>query len=434
MGSIFDLSHIDTPAAGDRMPLDSASNVGGHSRRDEFVYRRADGIFVADIAAADPSLGAASPGLEMRTSLTTMLAMGGGTAGMGYALWLQGKQDNGGYTGNHFPLALNPMGGNVGIGLGNNAAPVVRLHAKSSAEIMRLETTTPRGGGANYMAFHDPSGRQGYIGYGGAGNDIVLMNELAGVIRFGSAGIFRWNIDDSRLAPAADNGYAIGGPANRPNVVYAVTGTINTSDEREKTWRVLSVDDRSMHMPHFTEAELRVGLRAIEELGFFQWNDAIALKGPEEARPHVGPRAQRLWAICAEEGLCPALVQREPGGDWLPPEGSIPPAFLCFDEWGEETAPVMAWWKPSATLVGIDEQPIMVPCEEGEEGTEQRPTGETYVSRPAGNRFGVRIDQLHSLMIAALNAERLSQEAVAVEQAATIADLLARVVALEPAA
>src|SRR3546814_18590514 len=74
-------------------------------------------------------------------------------------------------------------------------------------------------------------------------------------------------------------------------------------------------------------------------------------------------------------------------------------------EWGEETAPVLAWWRPSEIL-GPDGQPVMVQCAEGEEGTEQRPTGDTYVVRDAGHIFGVRIDQLQSLMLVAPNRER----------------------------
>ena len=113
----------------------------------------------------------------------------------------------------------------------------------------------------------------------------------------------------------------------------------------------------------------------------------------------------------ADEELCDALVEDTDTGDLLPPVGSIPPAFLCFDEWGEEVEERPIY---SETLVDGAGHPLQV-------GTD------VIVTREAGNRFGVRIDQLHSLMIAALNADRLAQ-------AATIADLTARIVALEPVA
>src|SRR3546814_7155199 len=104
-----------------------------------------------------------------------------------------------------------------------------------------------------------------------------------------------------------------------------------------------------------------------------------------------------LWSIFAAHGLAAELVE-DASGDLVPPPGSVPPAFLCFDEWGEETAPVLAWWRPSEIL-GPDGQPVMVQCAEGEEGTEQRPTGETYVVRDAGNiRSEEHTSELQSLM------------------------------------
>ena len=175
--------------------------------------------------------------------------------------------------------------------------------------------------------------------------------------------------------------------------------------------------------PAPTADEHAAALDCFEVFGFFQHLDAVAraAEGGAPARWHFGPKAQEVWAIFANHGLAAPL-----GEDGSPPEGSVPHAFLCFDAWGEETAPVLAWWKPSAIL-GADGEPVMVPCAEGEEGTEQRPTGETYVTREAGNIFGVRIDQLQSLMLVALNKERVAQTAV-------IADLSDRVAALEPAA
>lgn len=339
-------------------------------------------------------------------------------------VYLQGQRRDG--AGTLYPMLLNPLGGNVGIGV----TPVARLHVKSVNEIGAFETTAAADGGSGFVSIrHSGGGRMGYWGYGGPDNTMYVMNERSGALYFGTGGTVKWLVQATgNFIPGADNAYNAGHGSQRIAVVFAATGTINTSDEREKTWRETLGVDVVAYAPNLYEAELRAGLRSIEELGFFQWNDSIADpdKGPEGARWHFGPRAQRVWAICAEEGLCDALIPREPDGDWLPPEGCNPPAFLCFDEWEEETAPVLAWWRPS-DILGVDGNPEMVPCAEGEEGTEQRPTGETYVRRPAGNRFGVRIDQLHSLMIAALNVERLGQ-------AAMIADLTARVAALEPVA
>lgn len=64
-------------------------------------------------AASNPVLNAADGVVELKFDVTTALAIGGGLGSMGYALWLQGKQDNSGYSGTAFPIALNPCGGNV---------------------------------------------------------------------------------------------------------------------------------------------------------------------------------------------------------------------------------------------------------------------------------------------------------------------------------
>lgn len=65
-------------------------------------------------------------------------------------------------------------GGNLGI----NTAPACRLHSKSSSEILRLETTTARGGGQDYIGFNDPTGNKGYMGYAGVDDTIYMLNTL----------------------------------------------------------------------------------------------------------------------------------------------------------------------------------------------------------------------------------------------------------------
>ena len=61
------------------------------------------------------------------------------------------------------------------------------------------------------------------------------------------------------------------------------------------------------------------------ELGFYQWNDAIAEKGAAGARLHFGVRAQAVWAIMADEGLIDPLVPA------ATPDSRY--AFLCYDRW-----------------------------------------------------------------------------------------------------
>ncbi len=170
----------------------------------------------------------------------------------------------------------------------------------------------------------------------------------------------QWNISASTgsLYPSTDNALPVGAAANRASTIYAGTGTINTSDAREKTWR------GSMTAPELAAAR-RIG----GELGFYQWNDAIADKGQADARLHFGIRAQAVWAIMADEGLI------DPPGTETGTSSRY--AFLCWDAWAEET------------------------------------DGEDNLVRAAGDRFGIRPDQLALFLIAAQEARLAALEAAA---------------------
>lgn len=79
--------------------------------------------------------------------------------------------------------------------LGINVVPLTRFHIKStSSEGFRHESTIARGSGGNYMSFYDPTGRKGYIGYGGSVDDFYVYNELSGLISFGTVGVERLRI------------------------------------------------------------------------------------------------------------------------------------------------------------------------------------------------------------------------------------------------
>lgn len=237
-------------------------------------------------------------------------------------------------------------------------------------------------------------------GWAGAGTISFLQEGVGSRLTVTNAGLVR---------PGGDNSQNFGDPSYRwANSYFGASPTI-TCDVRFKTYRT----DRQLR-----EAEHAAALALFDAFGFYQFNDAIETKGADGARWHFGPAAQEVYGIWADHGLCDPLVENDQG-ELIPPPGAVPPAFMCFDLIAEETAPVTEGWRPSAVL-GPDGQPVMVKCADGEEATEQRPTGETIVTREAGHIFGVRTDQLHSVMIAALNTERKA--------------LAARIAALEPAA
>jgi hypothetical protein len=176
------------------------------------------------------------------------------------------------------------------------------------------------------------------------------MRVDAGVIRFAldeTPATPAWSeqllLDKFSLRPAADNARACGNASLRWSVVYAGTGTINTSDEREK-----------QQIRDLSAAERAVAVRLKSLIRAFKFNDAVAAKG-ESARTHLGVIAQDVKAAFEAEGLV--------AEDY---------AILCYDEWGEQPETV------------------------DEDGNV------TQEYRPAGNRYGVRYEELLAFIIAAL--------------------------------
>ena len=115
----------------------------------------------------------------------------------------------------------------------------------------------------------------------------------------------------STVRNGGDNQASSGAASYRWSVVYSATGTINTSDEREKQQiRVLSETERAVAI------KLKALIRA------FKFNDAVAAKG-NEARWHFGVIAQDVKTAFEAEGLI--------AEDY---------ALLCYDKWeGREDVP-----------------------------------------------------------------------------------------------
>ena len=133
--------------------------------------------------------------------------------------------------------------------------------------------------------------------------------------------------------PGADNTQTCGGSSTRWSVVYAGTGTINTSDAREKV-QIEEIPDAA--------------LRAIRKVPFkrFKYRDAVMSKA-ELARWHFGVIAQDVQAAFESEGL-----------------NAFEYGLLCFDAWDE------------IAEVKDGDGNVIVPYS------------------PAGNRYGIRYDEL----------------------------------------
>ena len=91
--------------------------------------------------------------------------------------------------------------------------------------------------------------------------------------------------------PAANNTQTLGSASNLWSVVYAGSGTINTSDAEKKQ------DIRNIH-----DAEKAVAAEIKGLLKAYRFKDAVAIKG-DDARVHFGAVAQDVYAAFAKHGL-----------------------------------------------------------------------------------------------------------------------------------
>ncbi|WP_374525539.1 tail fiber domain-containing protein [Sphingopyxis sp.] len=241
-----------------------------------------------------------------------------------------------------------------GMTVGTSTAHMLAFRCNNVERVVLETGGTLRPAGNNAQSFGSSTNRWLELW----ASKLVTPSGVALGLQAGAGG--QWNISASTGAfyPSTDNALPVGGAANRASTVYAGTGTINTSDAREKTWRGAP-----------TMAEMAAARRIGGELGFYQWNGAIADKGTEGARLHFGARAQAVWAIMAEEGLI------DPAGPEAVPTSRY--AFLCWDAWEAEG--------------------------QGADGP----------ARAAGDRFGIRPDQLALFLIAAQEARLAALEAAA---------------------
>lgn len=93
-----------------------------------------------------------------------------------------------------------------------------------------------------------------------------------------------------KILHAFDNAYSFGDSSYRATVVYAVTGTINTSDGTLKLKR-----------GGLSSAEIRAWSNV--QWCIYQWIDAVEEKGEDVARLHAGTIAQEVEVAFKAEGL-----------------------------------------------------------------------------------------------------------------------------------
>lgn len=160
-----------------------------------------------------------------------------------------------------------------------------------------------------------------------------LGNDDASIIQVHSNLI----LNGSTHYTSTDNVVSNGRASNRWSVVYAGTGTINTSDDREKTYLDISEKETLI------AKELKLLMKK------FKFNNSIEEKGLEVARIHFGTSAQSVKLVFEKYEL-----------------NAFDYALLCYDEWEDER---------------------------DEEGN---------IVKIAGNRYGIRYEELLCFIISAI--------------------------------
>lgn len=240
-------------------------------------------------------------------------------------------------------MRISPNG-SVGIG---TPGPLAQLHVKGTSTTVRIESTNA-GATDTQLAIVSPE-RQWNIGQnvGGSGQGTLNFFDV-------TAGALRLSLETNGIVrPGIDNGQGLGAASARWSVVYAGTGSIATSDEREK-------DDIDAIPDGWLDAWGDV------QWCRFRFRDAIAAKG-EDARWHLGLIAQQVRDAFAGRGLDAQEI-----------------GLLCHDEW--DGSPV------------VEE----VQDEEGEIVTPARAAIE------AGDRWGLRYDECQAIE-AAWQRRRIEQ-------------------------
>lgn len=175
--------------------------------------------------------------------------------------------------------------------------------------------------------------------------------------------------------PVTDNGVSWGAPASRWSEIFAANGTINTSDEREKS-----------NIRELTPQELACSSDLAQLPRIYQWNDSLAEKG-ESARLHCSPTVQSVISCMESHGLDPFLY-----------------GFVCYDKWDEQ---LELWneWPDRAVVIDKDGNIVQEAVEAGREIVQEyRPAGDRYSLRPSELQFFIargqeeRIRRLEALL------------------------------------
>jgi len=197
----------------------------------------------------------------------------------------------------------------------------------------------------------------GYLEYRGGG----LLANLSGGFQGGGT-----------ISHSLDNVWSFGTAAFRATQVFAASGTINTSDAREKLDRA-GRDLADARVSPLTNAEIAWACALGDEIGIYTWKASYAEKGAD-ARLHVGMTVQRAIALAAEHGI----------------DNPMAYGFICLDRW-DAVEPEEAVFEEvedtdadGNSIIGEDGKPIL----------RTKMVRPAIPGHPAGERYGFRYEEL----------------------------------------
>lgn len=195
------------------------------------------------------------------------------------------------------------------------------------------------------------------------------------------------------VTPGNDNSTPLGDTVNRWSTVYAGTGSISTSDGREKT-NPLSVNELSSVVCGESNSDVILDAWGDVSLIAFKWLNAIKEKG-DDARWHFGVIAQQVKEAFDKHGI----------------DGTIF-GLLCYDEWDDQfdTIPAEVVHHPDEfkdeVLTDDDGSTYINKVLIKESWHEVIKPERKVLATPAGNRWGIRADQCLWLEAAYQRRER----------------------------
>jgi len=179
----------------------------------------------------------------------------------------------------------------------------------------------------------------------------------------GQGGAMKGNLLPRHPETGTSGDYTLGSANWKWNALYAVNGTIQTSDERAKT-EISAIPDE------WLDAWAEVDYTRFKMIG------AIQKKGLGNARWHIGLIAQRVKEVFEAHGLDAMQI-----------------GLLCYDEWDDIYEDVEV----------IDSKAVV--DEEGNIITPEVKHTETQHSQKAGNLYSIRYDEALAMEAAYMRRE-----------------------------